>query len=187
MVKKIENTDIPTAFNNHFIDLGYNSSKNIPLCSRTPETYINELTQEFTFSEITEQDIYQLLLSLSLTKAPGLDKLPATFVKLATPYIANKPLAKIFNESLLTGIFPSDWKAAKVIPVYKSGTKSNMDNYRAISIISIIAKTMEKLVYKQIYSYLQQNKILIEAQHGFSPLHSTASALLKISNKWYQI
>ena len=113
-------------------------------------------------------------------------KLPATLVKLAAPYIA-KPLAKIFNESLLTGIFPSDWKEAKVIPVYKSGTKSNMNNYRPISIISIIiAKTMEKLVHKQIYSYLQQNNILIEAQHSFGPLHSTAPALLKITNKWYQ-
>ena len=150
MVKKIENRDIPTAFNNHFIDLGYDLSKNIPLCSRTPETNINELTQEFTFSEIAEQDVFQLLLSLPLTKAPGLDKLPATLVKLAAPYIA-KPLAIIFNESLLTGVFPSDWKEAKVIPVYKSGTKSNMNNNWPIFIISIIAKTMEKLVYKQIY------------------------------------
>ena len=61
-----------------------------------------------------------------------------------------------------------------------------MDNYRPISIISIIAKTMEKLVHKQIYSYLHQNNILIKAQHGFRPLHSTGSALLKITNKWYQ-
>ena len=119
---------------------------------------------------------------MSLTKAPGLDKLPATLVKLAATYIA-KPLAKIFNESLLTGIFPSDWKEAKVIPVYKSGTKYNMNNYRPVSIISIIPKTMENLVQKQIYSYLQQSNILIEAQHGFRPLHSTASALLKITNK----
>ena len=155
------------------------------MCSRTPETYVNELTQEFTFSQITEQNVYQLLLSFSLTKAPGLDKLPATLVKLAAPYMA-KPVAKIFNESLLTGIFPNDWKEAKVIPVHKSGTKSNMNNYRPISIISIIAKTTEKLEHKQIYSYLQQNNILIEAQHGFRPLHSAASALLKITKRWYQ-
>ena len=68
MVKKIENRDIPTAFNDHFIDLGCNLLKNIPLCSRKPEMYINELTQGFTFSDITEQDVYQLLLSLSLTE-----------------------------------------------------------------------------------------------------------------------
>ena len=150
--EKIEIRVIPTAFNNHFIDLGYNLSKNIPSCSRKPESYINELTQEFTFSEIGEQEVYQLLLSLPLNKAPGFDKLPATFVKLAAPYIA-KPLAKISNASLLTGVFPSDWKVAKVIPVCKCGAKSNMDNYRPTSIISIIAKTMEKLVHNQIYSY----------------------------------
>ena len=118
--EKIEIRDIPTAFNNHFIDLGYNLSKNIPSCSRKPESYINELSQEFTFSEIGEQKVYQLLLSLSLNKAPGLDKLPANLVKLAAPYIG-KLLAKIFNALLITGVFPSDWKVAKVIPVYKCG------------------------------------------------------------------
>ena len=79
--EKIVNRGIPSAFSNHFIDLGYNLSKNIPLCSRTPETYINELTQEFTFSEKTEQVVYQLLLSLSLTKAPG-----AGCIKLLTAF-----------------------------------------------------------------------------------------------------
>ena len=95
--EKIEIRDIPTAFNNHFIDLGCTLSKNIPSCSRKPESYINKLSQEFTFSEIGEQEVYQPLVSLSLNKALSLDKLPATFVKLAAPYIA-KPLAKIFNK-----------------------------------------------------------------------------------------
>ena len=75
---------------------------------------------------------------------------------------------------------------AKVIPVYKSGAKFNMDNYRPIPIISITAKTMEKLGHNQIYSYLQQNNILIEAQHGCRPLFSTISTLLKITDQWYR-
>ena len=79
----------------------------------------------------------------------------------------------MFNKSLTTGIFPNDWKVAKLISVYKSGTKSNMDNYRPLSITSIIAETMENLMHSQIYSYLQRNNILIEAQHGFKPLHFT--------------
>ena len=64
-------------FISHFIDLGYNLSQNIFLCSRKTETYINKSKREFIFSEITVQEICQLLLSLSLTKAPALDKLPA--------------------------------------------------------------------------------------------------------------
>ena len=61
-----------------------------------------------------------------------------------------------------------------------------MDNYRPISIISVIAKTMEKVVHNQVYSYLQRANILTNAQHGFRPLHSTVTALLKMTNHWYQ-
>jgi hypothetical protein len=60
-----------------------------------------------------------------------------------------------------------------------------MDNYRPISSISVIAKTMEKLVHNQVYSYLQRANILTNAQHGFRPLHSTVTALLKMTNHWY--
>ena len=50
----------------------------------------------------------------------------------------------IVNQSLLTGIFPSDWKLAKVSPIFKNGSKSNLNNYRPISVISAIAKFFEK-------------------------------------------
>ena len=181
----IHKTDIPNAFNNHFTDLGYFLSQNISNCSIPPESYVRESTQEFTFSDVTEQEVYQLLSSLSPTKASGLDRLPAKLSKLASPYIT-KSLTIIFNRSLSTGVFPCEWKIARVIPIYKSGPKFNMDNYRPISIISVIAKTMEKLAHNQIYSYLQSANILTNSQHGFRPVHSTVRALLKMSNQWYQ-
>ena len=181
----IHKTDIPNAFNNHFTDLGYFLSQNISNCSLPPESYVRESTQEFTFCDVTEQEVYQLLSSLSPTKASGLDRLPAKLIKLASPYIT-KSLTIIFNRSLSTGIFPCEWKIARVIPIYKSGPKFNMDNYRPISIISVIAKTMEKLAHNQIYSSLQSANILTNSQHGFRPLHSTVTELLKMSNQWYQ-
>ena len=61
-----------------------------------------------------------------------------------------------------------------------------MNNYRPISVNSIIAKAMEKLVHSQFYSYLQQSDILTNSQHGFRPLHSTTTALLKMSDQWYR-
>ena len=78
-----------------------------------------------------------------------------------------------------------EWKTAKVTPICKSGPKSNLDNYRPKSIFQVIAKTKEKLEYNQVYSYLQRENILRNAQHGFRPLHSTV-ILLKMTNHWYQ-
>ena len=122
---------------------------------------------------------------MSPKKASGLDKLPVKLVRLAAPFIT-KSLTAIFNKSISTGIFICDWKIARVTPIYKEGVKSNMNNYRPISVISIIAKAMEKLVHSQFYSYLQQSDILTNSQHGFRPLHSTTTALLKMSDQWYR-
>ena len=71
-------------------------------------------------------------------------------------------------------------------PIHREGAKSNMNNYRPISVISIIAKAMEDHAQSQFYSYLQLSDILTNSQHGFRPLHSTITALLKMSNQWYQ-
>ena len=123
--------------------------------------------------------------ALSPNKASGLVGLPAKLIKLASPYIT-KSLTTIFNRSISTGIFPCEWKTAKVTLIYKSGPKSNLDNYRPKSIFSVIAKTKEKLEYNHVYSYLQRENILTNEQHGFRPLHSTVTALLKMTNHWYQ-
>ena len=60
-------------------------------------------------------------------------------------------LTLIFNQSIRTGIFPTDWKVARVTPIYKSGEKHSMTNYRPISVISIVARIMEKLIHNQTY------------------------------------
>ena len=181
----IDANDIPNAFNSHFTDLGKILSQNIPISYNSPESFINELTHEFIFCEITEHEVFQVLSSMSPNKASGLDKLPVKLVKIAAPYIT-KSLTAIFNRSMSTGIFPCDWKVAKVTPIHKDGDKSDMDNYRPISVISITAKIMEKLAHSQLYSYLERFDILTSSQNGFGPLHSTVTALLKLTNQWYQ-
>ena len=60
-----------------------------------------------------------------------------------------------------------------------------MTNYRPISVISVVAKIAEKLIYNQIYNYLHNYNLLSNSQHGFRPLHSTVTALLDIINEWY--
>ena len=114
-----------------------------------------------------------------------MDGISAKVLKIAAPVIAPL-LALIFNQSISTGIFPSDWKIARVTPIFKTGAKHDMENYRPISVISIVPKIMEKLIYNQLYDYLINSNILSNSQHGFRPCHSTTTALLVITNRWYQ-
>ena len=71
-------------------------------------------------------------------------------------------------------------------PIYKSEAKNEMTNYRPISIISTVARIFEKLIYNQIYDYLNNHDLLTNSRHGFRPFQSTVTALLDITNKWYQ-
>ena len=154
----ISTKDIPDAFNKHFTEIGKILSQNMPSASVSPESYINESKQEFNFREITEQEVFQLLSTMSRNKASRLDRLPVKRVKLAAPFIT-RSLTAIFNKSISTGIFICDWKIARVTPIYKNGVKSNMNNYRPISVISMMAKQQiyNKSIYKKTLSAIYHN------------------------------
>ena len=126
------------------------------------------------------------MLSISVSKATGLDKIPAKILKIATPVIAQS-LTNLFNYSIQTEIFPTEWKVAKIIiPLHKSGPKNLADNYRPISILSAISKIFEKILHKQLFAYLNNNNLISKHKIGFRPMHSTADVLLHSTNEWYR-
>ena len=85
----------------------------------------------------------------------------------------------------MTGIFPDEWKSARVTPLYKNSDKLNdPTNYRPISVIPVVAKVFERVVYDQLYHYLTENRILSRYQSGFRSLHSTVTALLEATDSW---
>ena len=69
-------------------------------------------------------------------------------------------------------------------PIYKSEDKTDCANYRSISIISDVAKVFEKIIYNQLFAFLNENKVLTENQSGFRLNHSTETTLLHITNSW---
>ena len=123
------------------------------------------------------------MLKLSKKKAIGLDGISSQFIKISAPVIVAS-ITEILNCSILTGIFPDEWKAARVTPVFKSGSPSDVNNYRPISIIPMIAKIFEKIIYDQLYKYLSVNNLLSNCQSGFRALHSTVTSLLNSTDKW---
>ena len=68
--------------------------------------------------------------------------------------------------------------------MFKKGVKSDLSNYRPISVIPVVSKVSEKIVYDQLYQYLNDNKLLSSCQSGFRSLHSTLAVLLEATNSW---
>ena len=94
-------------------------------------------------------------------------------------------LSRLFNISMSLGIFPDEWKIARVAPIYKDGSEDENSNYRPISVLPVISRLFEKLVYDQFYGFLNVNKLLFSQQSSFRLLHSVLTCLLKCTNDWY--
>ena len=87
--------------------------------------------------------------------------------------------------SIQSGIFADSWKIARVAPIFKSGSTEDRSNYRPISVLPVVSRLFEKLIYDQLYEYLDSNKHLFKDQYGFRNLHSVVSCLLNCTNDWY--
>ena len=94
----------------------------------------------------------------------------------------NETLLYTFNLVLGTGIFPNDFKIAKLTPVYQDGDKCESEDNRPISVLPVVAKIQEKLIYDQQNGYLIENDIVVKEQSGFRKTHSTETCLLKSTN-----
>lgn len=92
-------------------------------------------------------------------------------------------LSDIINVSFTDGVFPSQLKTAKVVPIYKSGCKTDVSNYRPISLLSAFSKIFEKLMHSRIYNFLQSNNSLNDMQFGFRKQRSCEHALLIAQNE----
>ena len=92
-------------------------------------------------------------------------------------------LAITINQSLMTGIFPKSLKIAKISPIYKKENPHIADNYRPISLLPVISKIFEKVVFIQVYDYFVENKLLYDSQYGFRKRHSTELAALEFIDK----
>ena len=135
----------------------------------------------FKLSAITVEDVLLKLRTLQPTKATGHDGIPTRFLRDAAVSIA-PVVAHITNLSIKQGHVPQDFKLARVVPLYKKGSKLDPGNYRPVSILCAISKVIERLVYEQINTYLSNHKLMFEFQSGFRRSHSTDTCLLYMTD-----
>ncbi len=135
---------------------------------------------KFLLESVEEQLTLDLLKDLKPDKATGADGISPRILKTMAVGIAGS-LTQLFNYSLRTGEIPSEWKMANVTPVLKKGSRVDINNYRPVSVLPTVAKVFERIVHRQLYSYLEENQLLHQEQSGFRPHHSTMDALLKVT------
>ena len=132
---------------------------------------------------VSKNDTLKSLCGLKESKAAGPDKINAKLVKDSAEVVC-PTLTKIFNRSLQQGIFPEELKTAFASPIYKNVDKSVCSNYMLISILLTVPKILEKTVYNQLISYINENNILSDNQFGFLKSHSTVTSLLNATSNW---
>ena len=103
------------------------------------------------------------------------------FFEVGMPILASS-LSAIFNNSLRCGVRPNCWKTARIAPIFKDGPENIKSNYHPISVLPTVSRLLEKVLYGQLYQYLDENKLLYLHQSGFRSLHSCVTCLLKSTN-----
>ena len=126
---------------------------------------------------MSEGTVCSVLRNLDNNKAHGPDEIPARLLT-ETAYQIAPSLCLLFNKSLKSGIVPREWKIANVVPIHKKGDKDHVENYRPISLLSLVSKVLERCVFISIkeHAFSQINS----CQHGFISGKSCVTQLIEV-------
>ena len=129
--------------------------------TKEPEGPIPRLENKVTIQNLNTVDInsvkvLKILTKLKTDKAPGVDRLhPRILCELSEQIV--DPITNIMQTSLKTSSLPNDWRSANVSPIFKKGNKKSANNYRPVSLTSILCKCMEKIVRDEIVDHMIEN------------------------------
>jgi len=123
--------------------------------------------------------VYTKLSTLNPNKAAGPDKV---LKEIAEQLCI--PLTILFRKSLSTSTLPTSWKRSHIIPIHKKGSHRLVDNYRPITLISIVGKLLESIVKDHVLDNFISNNLLSSYQQGFMPGKSCVTQLLYVMELW---
>ena len=146
------------------------------------QSYMNEL-DDFT---VSEDVVKKKLKSLSITKSPGPDEIHSRLLRESADVLA-KPLSMIYNSSIRSEQLPEQWKDAHISAIFKKGDRKQPNNYRPISLTSIVGKVLESIIRDKIINHMEANNLFSNKQYGFITGRSTTLQLLKVLDDWTEI
>ena len=134
---------------------------------------------------IDREKVLRIIRALDSKKAHGCDDISISMIKMCDTSIV-EPLCLIFEKCLETGVYPSIWKKANVIPVHKKNSRQNKENYRLISLLPIFGKIFEKLIFDSMHEHFYNHGFITPNQSGFRPNDSAKYQLLSITHNIYR-
>ena len=136
-------------------------------------------------ASFSQDDIAKIIQNLDPNKAHGHDNISIRMLKICGSSIY-KPLEMIFKQCIETGVFPSEWKKANIVPIHKKGDKQTLENYRPVSLLPICGKILERLMFNEMFNFFIENKLISSNQSGFKPGDSCINQLLSITHEIYE-
>ena len=181
--------DIANIFNTYFTTVTDKiGTKNLVNVNSSNHVYpLNYLYQVFTsqfpsikLTPVTSKEISEIIESLKQKNSHGYDEISVKILKISLPFIVS-PLTYICN-GMSTGIFPMRLKYSQINPVFKKGNKTEISNYRPISLLTSFSKVFEKVIYKRLFCHINTNNILATEQYGFRSNSSTETVAYNLIN-----
>ena len=128
---------------------------------------------------ISKEEVKQAIVRLKTGKSGGLDGVVPEMLKCSGEETVDF-LAKLFNKIFDSGIYPKDWSQAIVVPIFKKGDSNIPDNYRGISLINMACKCYTSILNKRLYSWLENEEVIVENQAGFRKGYSTTDQIFNL-------
>ena len=152
---------ITNYFNDYFVNVANNLVLDLLQTSHSFQTFVHSPTLSTLYLYPTSlTEIKKLICNLQPKKSTGIDEIFPTILK-STPDNILIALTHVFNLLLACGEFISDFKTAKVAPIHKKGSVTNVCNYRPIGLLCSMLKILEKLIYNRVVFFLKKQIFFI--------------------------
>lgn len=176
-VEVCDEKKISDEFNKHFIDVGESINRQIKCNSYVSTSRPDNGNKgKFLLYPTNEGEVQNVIKNLKNTNSSGLDEIKTKVIKICSRHLLTS-LVKILNKSFSDGTFPDVLKTSKVLPFFKNGSRKDKNNYRPISLLSVLSKIFEVIFKIRLMKYLKENSILCNEQYGFRPNSNTQIAL----------
>ena len=172
--------NIANGFCNYFTNVGKEFASKIPNPNHTFDSYLKQPSNDTLFMNPTNAvEIQKILQNMKPKQSSGHDGVNSWLLKKLSNSIS-LPISVAINKSIENGVVPDHLKLAKVIPIYKAKDPCILGNYRPISLLPVISKVLEKVIYFRLYNFLNKNNVLYSSQYGFRSGHSTMHAVTEL-------